>query len=410
MKFPSEIKIAALPAKYLLEINRNEDGSTQIRGTIGKLIDLISSEFKFEYKLKIPSDPEFGIRGDDGNWTGLLGMMQRGEADVVFSIVITEERTEVVDFSLPYGFDDATFMVRKPVPMIQNTFFLKPFHLEIWLSIFVFLLFGTMITNLIVNSKISFLKILFHLYGTILEQPLTLPVKSSKAMAVFSLWFLSTFVLSKSYSTTLLSFLTVPFQPRPIRTFEELAVVVKEGKYKCLVEKGNSLISLMHKADLEHSRSLIESIEKHGWFVESLNSITAETLDSQTAVIGSRFPLQIFEAGMDSGLFEISEDVLMIRNFAIAFRKNFCCKKRFNTALSRALSGGLIQKFDKDMWNQLEILSKKTGFGSQIHHQITVSDLKTLLLMLLAGYIISFLVFLGEIAYYRLDTKKQLLN
>ncbi|GIX95570.1 putative glutamate receptor [Caerostris extrusa] len=109
MKFPAEIQIGAVPLKNLLEIIRDENGNTQLGGNIGRLIHLVTSELKFKYKIKIPLDNEFGTRGPGGNWTGLLGMLQRKEADMVFSIAVTEERTEVADFSQPYAFDAATF-------------------------------------------------------------------------------------------------------------------------------------------------------------------------------------------------------------------------------------------------------------------------------------------------------------
>ncbi|GIX95569.1 putative glutamate receptor [Caerostris extrusa] len=84
----------------------------------------------------------------------------------------------------------------------------------------------------------EFLKTFLDLYGSILEQPLTIPVNSYIAKIMISFWLLSMFVISRGYSTTLLSFLTVPYQPQPIGTFEELSAFVKKGKYKCFVQKG----------------------------------------------------------------------------------------------------------------------------------------------------------------------------
>ncbi|GFS48594.1 putative glutamate receptor [Trichonephila inaurata madagascariensis] len=328
MKFPSKIKIAYLPSKYLLEIDKDENGDIQLNGLIGQVINLVSSKLKFQYEIQKPPDNEFGVRKKDGNWTGLLGILQRKEADMVFSIAVTEERSQVVDFSIPYTFEDATFIVRKPAPLIQ--------------------------------------------------------------------------MISKSYSTCLLSYLAIPFHPRPIQTFEELSEAVKSGNFRCLVEKGNSIISFMHKAEQEHSKLLIENIEKNNWFFEKLDENDEKTLDENTAIIGSRYPLQIFRARFDSDLFEISDDVFMVRNFAIAFRKNFCCKKMINNVISGIFTSGFIEKFKRDVWTKILIQSKEVQFETETHHQITVNDLSTLLFIVLGGYALSFVVLISEIAFSRL--------
>ncbi|GFQ84685.1 putative glutamate receptor [Trichonephila clavata] len=402
MKFPSKIKIAYLPSKYLLEIEKNENGDIQLNGLIGQVINLVSSKLKFQYEIQKPPDNEFGVQKKDGNWTGLLGILQRKEADMVFSVAVTEERSQVVDFSIPYTFEDATFILRKPAPLIQRTFFIKPFHLEIWLGLFMFLICATVLSNYFLQRRISFIERFFNLYSMMLDQSLCLPIKSFKGKVMFSFILFSMLVISKSYSTCLLSYLAIPFQPRPIQTFEELSDAVKSKKFRCLVEKGNSLISFMHKAEQEHSKVLIKTIEKNNWFFEKLDENDEKTLDGNTAIIGSRYPLQIFRASFDSDLFEISDDVFMVRNFAIAFRKNFCCKKMINNVISGIFTAGFIEKFKRDVWTKILIQSKEVQFEIETHHQITVHDLSTLLFIVLGGYALSFVALISEIVFSRL--------
>ena len=54
------------------------------------------------YWMIVAPDLTFGSLQKDGNWSGMIGMVDRGEVDMaVAPIYMTPARKEVVDFTVP---------------------------------------------------------------------------------------------------------------------------------------------------------------------------------------------------------------------------------------------------------------------------------------------------------------------
>lgn len=65
---------------------------------------------RFKFEIVIPYDNAWGLKDSFGNWNGIIGLLEREEADVGLShLDITASRKEVVDFSFPYDVADETF-------------------------------------------------------------------------------------------------------------------------------------------------------------------------------------------------------------------------------------------------------------------------------------------------------------
>ncbi|GFY62070.1 lig_chan-Glu_bd domain-containing protein [Trichonephila inaurata madagascariensis] len=117
MKFPSILKVAIVPTKYIIEINKDENNITEISGYEGYLLKLLSSTLGFKYEIF--AENEWGVLNKDGNWTGVLGLLQRKEVDVGLSVTMTNTRLNTVQFSRSYGKEDVTFIVSKPTSSLK---------------------------------------------------------------------------------------------------------------------------------------------------------------------------------------------------------------------------------------------------------------------------------------------------
>ncbi|KAF8773253.1 Glutamate receptor ionotropic like protein [Argiope bruennichi] len=113
MACPTEIRIATVLTRDM-KVHKNEDGSIEFSGLHGRILDIILKAMKVEFKLLIPEDGEWGRLLPNGSWTGMIGKIQKNEADIAFnSISVNEERMKVVDFSKPYSTDYMTFAITK---------------------------------------------------------------------------------------------------------------------------------------------------------------------------------------------------------------------------------------------------------------------------------------------------------
>ncbi|GFY40793.1 putative glutamate receptor [Trichonephila inaurata madagascariensis] len=136
MEMLSKWTIAALNRTKIFEIHPNMEGKPNLSGMEGELIKILMEKIDIDYEIVIPKDKEFGRKLPSGNWTGLIGMVHRGEADMAIgSLGIYENRFEDVDFGYPYIVDAVTFVMPKVNKQLKLFGFLHVFGFQVWLLI-----------------------------------------------------------------------------------------------------------------------------------------------------------------------------------------------------------------------------------------------------------------------------------
>ncbi|XP_020285886.1 ionotropic receptor 25a isoform X1 [Pseudomyrmex gracilis] len=116
---------------------RNEEGKEIWEGYCIDFVKKLSEVMQFDYDLVIPEDEEFGKKLPNGEWSGLIGDLAKGETDIaVAALTMTSEREEVIDFVAPYFEQSGILIVmRKPVRKTSLFKFMTVLRLEVWLSI-----------------------------------------------------------------------------------------------------------------------------------------------------------------------------------------------------------------------------------------------------------------------------------
>ncbi|GIY46171.1 glutamate receptor ionotropic, delta-2 [Caerostris darwini] len=398
MAFPSEVTIAAYPTQHFVDIRSNANGDTlELSGVEGKLLKVISRALKFHLKLIIPSDRKAGQLGPDGNWTGVIGMVQRDEADIGMNfLAMTEQRESVVDFSTAYTIDDTTFVVGKPTPLPAALAYLYPFVPILWASFAVLLLVMPLVFSSLTNTKSSYLQLCLQLFGNFVTQNLTIKDNSMRSKILQASWIIFTCVISLSYSAVLLSFLSIPLQKEQVRNFLELSNAVKKGEMKSYVIFGAIVESFLMNSQQSHLRTLGEIIHKENWY--DRGRIEEVLINERSALIGPRVILKLF-FGSDESTKIMSEDSLVSWNIALAVNKKFCCKKSLDVVISRLRSSGLYEKYVME-----ESLKKMLRSATKVSEntrkkQIRIKDIFSVLLLLIVGHVLSLLMLLLEVLY-----------
>ncbi|XP_078286625.1 glutamate receptor ionotropic, NMDA 2B-like [Rhinoraja longicauda] len=129
--------------KQVKPINETEGGLYIKRCCKGFCIDIlkrIAKSVKFTYDLYLVTNGKHGKK-INGTWNGLVGEVVRKHAHMaVGSLTINEERSEVIDFSVPFIETGISVMVSRSNGTVSPSAFLEPFSADVWVMMFVMLL------------------------------------------------------------------------------------------------------------------------------------------------------------------------------------------------------------------------------------------------------------------------------
>ncbi|GBO10245.1 hypothetical protein AVEN_84487-1 [Araneus ventricosus] len=119
---------------------------------------------KLEFKLVIAEDGEWGRLLSNGTWTGMIGKIQKNEADIAINeIIINQERSRVVDFSTTYSTDEMAFAIKKPEAVPTAMALIHPFDTNIWILTIIALFLIPLISKCLLKTKDTYVNMFIKL-------------------------------------------------------------------------------------------------------------------------------------------------------------------------------------------------------------------------------------------------------
>ncbi|XP_077426220.1 glutamate receptor, ionotropic, N-methyl D-aspartate 2B, b isoform X1 [Vanacampus margaritifer] len=134
-----------VPCRKQLKLrNQTVDSGIYIKRCCkGFCIDIlkkIAKAVKFTYDLYLVTNGKHGKKVN-GTWNGMVGEVVLKNAHMaVGSLTINEERSEVIDFSVPFIETGISVMVSRSNGTVSPSAFLEPFSADVWVMMFVMLL------------------------------------------------------------------------------------------------------------------------------------------------------------------------------------------------------------------------------------------------------------------------------
>ncbi|XP_032649891.1 glutamate receptor ionotropic, NMDA 2A [Chelonoidis abingdonii] len=133
-----------VPCRKFVKINNSTNEGTNIKKCCkGFCIDILkklSRTVKFTYDLYLVTNGKHGKKVNNV-WNGMIGeVVYQRAVMAVGSLTINEERSEVVDFSVPFVETGISVMVSRSNGTVSPSAFLEPFSASVWVMMFVMLL------------------------------------------------------------------------------------------------------------------------------------------------------------------------------------------------------------------------------------------------------------------------------
>ncbi|XP_017276996.2 glutamate receptor ionotropic, NMDA 3A-like [Kryptolebias marmoratus] len=102
------------------------------------LLEKLAEDMGFTFDLYIVGDGKYGALSGTGRWTGLVGDLLSGIADMaVTSFSINSARSRVIDFTSPFYSTSLGILVRSHDTAAPIGAFMWPLHWSMWVGIFV---------------------------------------------------------------------------------------------------------------------------------------------------------------------------------------------------------------------------------------------------------------------------------
>ncbi|PSN41928.1 Ionotropic receptor 573 [Blattella germanica] len=396
------IKIATFPWPPFIFNSRGTRMTDKVYYNSGLEIKLVGEIAKvlnmsLQYLPPPPNDSKWGRRTDSGSWTGILGEVFHGRADLAFaSLAATEDRLMHLSPSVTYWSNAVIWVVPRPQYIAGWKGMFIVFELVTWTALtIVYFIASTLIWCVAKSSHIcresaAFCKLsscMTLTWASTLEVAVRIP-NGQILKAIFICWIIYCLGVTTVYKSSLMSFLTEPHMGPPIRTFEQLLQSGLPLGYTLglseYFDDPRTQDSLRFCPDIDTCLNYVafygnSSLVSDEWYVRYL------------------IP-RLYSDRTGKPLLEILGEDVLSYHIVMIFSKGHILLERFNAIICRICESGLLEKWMHDINRNKYIdideeLETESNWG-----RLTISNLQGPFLILIFGLCISSLVMFLELS------------
>ncbi|XP_063885541.1 glutamate receptor ionotropic, delta-2-like [Scylla paramamosain] len=229
--------LSYFPYMDFIRTKKAERGSQVIpRDSLdARLLKAFAETLNFTYEHWEEPNRSFGDE-KDGHFTGMIGELQREEADLSTIVAPTPGRLKAIDFLRLYPSDMMVIVSLKPSLLPAHLAVIRPFSYYVWISIvagvalWVFIMITLQHTwkTLAGVSVPSFSTTLFYSWGALLEKPPADPSINISGQMMIGVWLVFCLIIGSAFRSSLIAHLTIKGMSK---TFETLRDLVEERKW-----------------------------------------------------------------------------------------------------------------------------------------------------------------------------------
>ncbi|XP_068209415.1 probable glutamate receptor [Palaemon carinicauda] len=332
-------------------LTEDENKRISVGGLMGDIVQAMSDTLQFDYMALMVPDNEFGIPLKNGSWTGMIGMIQRGEADFALGPFGTSyERETVIDFTIPVIHSNLAILSIRPKVQYDIEGILKTFSLEVWLGI----LFSVVTVSIVLGLVEMTEKMMFnYMCKTDPFQSIMLSVKAitqegspwlperdaSRILVAF--WLVASLIFVSSFSGILTAMLTVPKVTIPIDSLKDM---VSQSKIPWRMIPGTFLIKYFQESDNKVHQKAYKGISGT---IPSAWAAREDVMEGKYAIIAEETGIKTiiawdFSTSGRCHLYQAREYVYSNNLYSIAFQTNSSYLERANRVIRGLMESGIL--------------------------------------------------------------------
>ena len=378
------LRVVTLNDPILLSVQLQPNGSYGYSGYLYELWGIVASRLNLNYRLVPLSVPDFGALDANDTWTGLVGELAYGRADVALaSLDMASDRASVVDFLDACPVDEATsaFIVRRgfrDAPQLSSLLgsLLSPLGTNVWWALIVSLLILAVILRRSLHfnrgraetlqtvDKMLWTDCILVCYMSMVGQGWsTTPNSLAARMVTIACWILG-IIICASYTANLISHLTLVTEELSINSLEEFS---GRPDWKLVAPAGNSELNKWRSSSDVHERALYQRYATgKGIIVMNLTSNASNVAMIQEHVLTyadlKYIPVLL---GPDACLLVPIPTIRKrtVSTFIAVSKRLKTLRRRINQLLLKMKTGGLISRLRHRWIKSSEIICESpTGY------------------------------------------------
>ncbi|XP_053394367.1 glutamate receptor ionotropic, kainate glr-3-like isoform X2 [Mercenaria mercenaria] len=408
-------------------------------GEFSGIVPDILNKLGYNYTIYIPPDNRYGFQYKNGTWTGMIGELVDGSADIAGLFTVTARRSEFVDTSFPVMSIGLSILMKKPGSMEQSlqehlTKLLYPFEGSVWLMSFVALFVTSTVLYIMMHfnpyewrrmsrdheatlregESFTCPNAFFFVASTLMWQGYVRAPRSIGARVLVVAWWAFTVIFIVSYTASLTNYLRLGPHPvgmegyTKIRSFRDLANTndVRVGFHpsgstkRFLRESKSTVYQDLYQKGIEDPS--FGSLNNTASFVNYVRSRPS----GEFAVILESSASRYIVNQLPCNLYAINEGFPM-HHYVFGLQKNSPLKEELNMALLRLSETGELHEIERK-WFKSKVCSDAVlpshEYGEikiLAFYRLDLATFSTALLIVIAGIIIGGVICIIEICIYR---------
>lgn len=430
------LRVSVVNSRPFVIVEEDDRGGVKYKGFCIDLLEELSSELNFRYELHVVPDLAYGYMHADGNWTGMIGELLEGKADLAMAdLTITEARERAVDFTLPYMTTALAVVTKKSEPMKPGgiwSFFL-PLTREVW--VYVVLATACTIFVMYISARLSFrewtlvedakgedaMQNRFNLYNcfvfvltTLLHQRITLDPRAPATRVLAGFWYFFTFIIMAIVVSNLCESILWESEGPDYDSVQEL---LKVRGFTYVAVSAGSTRNFLKTSNVPLHQQLSSLVERNYRNLPTSAAIGLERVKNEDKVA--------FIMEQASAMFATQEDCNFTRTdpfvyhsaYGIATPRGSPHRSKLSNAILKLQETGRLQWIQQRWWNPkrfCDLDEDEDGDGEdhddndeEAHsrketveiRQLNGSDLAGAFLILYLGFIIATILAVAELFY-----------
>ncbi|KAJ9593254.1 hypothetical protein L9F63_015200 [Diploptera punctata] len=364
-------------------------------GAFGEIWNEIQHLANFTCNTTVLPQIMFGMLTNNGSWSGMVGMLDRSEADVVIaSFTMTSARTSAVSFTKPILNTRYCMMIGE-LETVGLLKYFSPFNWNLWLAIVCSILVFSTLLNVLFrvyekSTSRPYCESLFIVTYTYCMQGGMINTKTWPIRMIQLMMYAVAFIIMTAYSGALISYLTVQQTTLPFNTFQEL---LDKGEYKVGVKDTTAEFSNM----MDVNNTMLHAVYKKLLLPDPENVVQTNTqgirrmCSIKFAFWGTTEPVLEKANNMNLCSVLIVPGCCTRSTMAIALRKDSPYSFIIRHAMLPLLYNGVLNRATKMVEKPKEVQENKSTYPN-----VNLKKVAPLLMLLSIGFIMSAVILVIE--------------